>query len=461
MAAALQEIVVISENDQTVRDRHYGCANYWDMLAQNAFGKYRTILENVTYSPMMGIYLSHLRNRTRYVSGGVEIFPDENYAREIMQLFSIGLVQRHPDGSLVLDSSGLLLPTYDQTDITELARVMTGFCFGARHANATVMRFSANGNTMEPRTVRVSPQIEIQGVNFTNFSEGGGEGWWQAPYIYPMKVLGRAAGVTYHDFNPYVYVDHSQDPPVNSTIPGVSKVLFAGKRGEKQLPLVNIQNMSDVATHAEAEKEVGLALNALAGNPTDTQYSDSVGHPNTPVFISRLLIQRFTTSNPSPGYLFRVQQAYRDSNGNLGAVIKAILLDFEARSLVLADTIPGHGRMKEPLMHYTEMLRGLKATSGSPLANLNQMRLGYGLTDSMSNAPYPTSELNKFPVGATRLRMGDLTNTIGQSPQKAPSVFNWFLPDYVPPGNMAKAGLFAPELQIDTESVLVNRVNRM
>jgi uncharacterized protein (DUF1800 family) len=442
MAAALQEIVVISENDSTVQDRHYGTANYWDMLAQNAFGSYRTILGNVTFSPMMGVYLSHIRNRARYVSGGVEIFPDENYAREIMQLFSIGLVQRHPDGSLILDGDGLLLPTYDQTDITELARVMTGFCTGARHASATVMRLSGNGNAMAPTSVRVSPQIEIQGVNFINFTEGGNEGWWQAGYLFPMKVLGRANGVTYHDFNPYV-------DSLSNVSTSVSKVLFAGKRGETELPLVNINGLSDVATHVEAEKEIGLALDAISN------------HPNTSVFVSRLLIQRLTSSNPSPGYLYRVAQAYANSGGNLGTTLKAILLDYEARSLVLADSRPGTSRVKEPLMHYTEMLRGLKAYSNAPISNLNQMTLGYSMTDSPLNTPYPTSELNKFPAGASRLRMSDLTTTIGQSPQKAPSVFNWFLPDYVPPGNLAAAGLFAPEIQIDTETILVNRVNRM
>ena len=122
MAFALSEIVVISENDATVNNYHYGAASYWDMLAANAFGPYRTVLEKVTYSPLMGIYLSHLKNQKR--SGAIS--PDENYAREIMQLFSIGLVQRHLDGSLKLDpETGLPITTYDQGDITEMARVMT------------------------------------------------------------------------------------------------------------------------------------------------------------------------------------------------------------------------------------------------------------------------------------------------------------------------------------------------
>ncbi|MEY4484763.1 MAG: hypothetical protein RL693_2215, partial [Verrucomicrobiota bacterium] len=85
MAFALSQIVVISENNDSVSTYHYGAANYWDMLASNAFGSYRTILQNVTYSPMMGVYLSHLKNQAARGT----ISPDENYAREIMQLFSI------------------------------------------------------------------------------------------------------------------------------------------------------------------------------------------------------------------------------------------------------------------------------------------------------------------------------------------------------------------------------------
>jgi hypothetical protein len=210
MAQALSEIVIISENDATVQGKHYGCAAYWDMLAQGAFGKYRTLLEQVSYSPMMGIYLSHLRNRGQYSSGGVDILPDENYAREIMQLFTIGLVLRHPDGSLVLDGvAGLPISTYDQRDITELARVMTGFCHGARHSSVSIQRLPSTGGTVLTTTTgRVGSAIEIQGVNFTSFTQDGGDSWWQAPWIYPMKVLGRVSGTTYHDFN--VYVDPRQ-----------------------------------------------------------------------------------------------------------------------------------------------------------------------------------------------------------------------------------------------------------
>lgn len=435
--AALAEILVISETDSTAQSKHYGLANFWDMLAEGAFGKYRDLLEDVTYSPMMGVYLSHLRNRAAYTTGNVDIFPDENYAREIMQLFSIGLVMRHPDGSLVLSAStGLPIPTYDQGDITELARVMTGMCHGARHASVPVTRTSSNGynNIM---TTASAGQIEFQTVNYTDFSSGAGEAFFQAPWLYPMKALGRYNGTVYHDFG--------------------AKTLFAGKTGVTSIPAQNISGMNDLQTHPLADADLTLAHNALAGSPASPTYN---GHPNTPQFICRELIQRLVTSNPSSGYIYRVSQVWRSTNGNLGSVMRAILLDYEARALSVADSFVSAGKMKEPLVHFASFLRAFKASSGAPISTLNTMSPGFSGVDSAMLGSYPSSELAKFPAGATRIRINDLTNVIGQSPQKAPSVFNWFLPDYIQPGIMADAGLFGPELQINTESTLVSRMNR-
>ncbi|HEY1081188.1 MAG TPA: DUF1800 family protein, partial [Prosthecobacter sp.] len=443
MVQALSEILVISEMDSTVQGKHYGAASYWDMLADGAFGKYRDLLEKVTYHPMMGIYLSHLRNRATYVSGTVTISPDENYAREIMQLFSIGLVLRHPDGSLVLGPDGLPIPTYDNNDITELARVLTGFCHGARHANAMVQRF--NGLYMAaPANVRVSPTIEIQGVNFTAFTEGGGDSWWQAPWMYPMKVLGKvgtvnAAAPPLHDFG--------------------AKTLLAGKHGQTAIPAQNVVTATaDSASHTMAETDVRLAHNCLAGDPAASSYG---GHQNTPINISRWLIQRFTSSNPSAGYLYRVSERYRQTNGNLGAVVKAILLDYEARSLQLANEGVGNGRMKEPLVHFAGVVRALKGYTGVPLTTLKDVNIPFSSTDSPMSTPYPQTEVDKFVANASRFRFPDTTGNIGQSPLRAPSVFNWFLPDFTVPGDMAEAGLFAPEMQLATETTIVARVNRL
>ncbi|SKA77036.1 CHRD domain-containing protein [Prosthecobacter debontii] len=444
MAHALSQIVVISEIDGTVQSKHYGAAAYWDMLADNAFGPYRSILEKVTYSPMMGIYLSHLRNRAEYVSGGVSIFPDENYAREIMQLFSIGLVLRHPDGSLVLGPNGLPIATYDNSDITELARVMTGLCHGARHATASVQRF--NGLHFAASSPRVGTTIEIQGVDFTGFNEGGGDSWWQAPWIYPMKALGRTGTVT------------SVNRPMHDF---AAKTLLHNYNGGTAIPGLTdseVNALSLAQSNQRADQDIAIAHNLLAGDPTSQTYN---GHQNTPVNISRWLIQRFTTSNPSAGYLYRVSQVYRNTNGNLGSVLKSILLDYEARSLQLADTSISHGRIKEPLVHFMAVMRGLKAYTGLPVQALRDMQLPFSATDSPKNTPLSSTEFDKYLPNATRFRFSDSTTALGQSPLRAPSVFNWYLPDYMVPGPMAAAGVFAPELQIASETNLVNRINRL
>ena len=125
VALALSEILVVSDSNSAVRDTPVGLANYYDMLLSHSFGNYRDLLHDVALHPLMGVYLSHLRNyRT---SPGR--FPDENFAREIMQLFSIGLFEMRPDGALLLDGAGQPIPTYDIDDITELAKVFTGLSF--------------------------------------------------------------------------------------------------------------------------------------------------------------------------------------------------------------------------------------------------------------------------------------------------------------------------------------------
>jgi uncharacterized protein (DUF1800 family) len=493
---ALSEILIISEADQTTLDRHYGCAHYWDMMAEGAFGKYRTLLEKVTYSPMMGNYLSHMSNRAAYdAGGGIIVSPDENYAREIMQLFTIGLVLRHPDGSLVLDAAGLPIPTYDQRDITELARVMTGFSHGARHAisytsawNGTNLVFNNSSNNRASSLVVQNYNDSVTAANFSAennvwFGRRDDHLFWAAPWINPMKVIARISDATatvngsiyYHDFNQYV------DPDTSTPVSGVSKRLLAGKHGQYDIPMRTLPGLgrgaNDRTCNTLADLDLTEAHNALAGDPSQSSYGlgtqVSPGHTNTPVNISRWLIQRLVSSNPSTGYIYRVQQAYRSTNGNMGAVLKAILLDYEARSLQHADSSISHGKVKEPLVAFANMLRTLRAFSGAPVSILRDSTPNMSGSDTPMPSAYPVSEYNKFstdnvnppslPVGWAsgpfRYRFGDLTGNIGQSPQRAPSVFNWFLPDYVVPGPMAEAGLFAPELQINTEASVVAKVN--
>ena len=115
------EIFVVSDNVGSIGENPHGLADYYDMLLRNSFGNYRDLLLDVSLHPIMGVYLSHLRNERSDPSRGR--FPDENYAREIMQLFSIGLFELNVDGTLQLDGDGKPIPTYDNDDITEMAKV--------------------------------------------------------------------------------------------------------------------------------------------------------------------------------------------------------------------------------------------------------------------------------------------------------------------------------------------------
>ncbi len=457
---ALSEITVISERDAGVLQWHYGAANWWDMLAEGAFGKYRDLLQKVSMNPMMGIYLTSISNRATYdAGGGIIISPDENYAREIMQLFSIGLVLRHPDGSLILSNEGLPIATYDNNDISELARVFTGFSHGARHGN---VRAGINGGYGSVGTTdqRISSTIYANGSgNNIWFGRQDGHRYWQAPWTTPMVAIGRVGSTTYHDFN--------------------GKTLFNGKHAELPLAPTNISALADAAAHTAAMAEVTKAHDMLAGRTTDVTYPnyDEVsptrpGHTNTPINISRWMIQRLVTSNPSAGYIYRVQKAYRDSNGTLGNVVKAILLDYEARSLQLADTAISHGKVKEPMIHFAHILRQFKAFSGAPVSLLSSMETGFSDTDAPM-AKYPGSELAKFgtynlsppsksaswPDGPFRFRIDSLRTNLGQSPLDAPTVFNWFYPDFTVPGKLSQAGLFAPEMQTTTESAEISKIN--
>jgi uncharacterized protein (DUF1800 family) len=373
LAFALSEIFVVSEEDAQLYERAYGVASYYDMLKDRGTGPYRTLLEGVSLHPVMGHYLSHLRNQKQVVnsSGVVLVSPDENYAREIMQLFSIGLVRLHPDGSLVLGADGLPLPTYSQDDITELARVFTGWSF-------SVYNSPTNSDTVVPNT---------------DFNRGAGTERFEARWTNPMKQF-----ASYHDTGAKTYLGLS--------VP-------AGLTGEQDL---------------------ARALDHLAA------------HPNTAPFIVRRLIQRFTTANPSAGYLYRVATAFTASAGNLGATVKAILLDPEARDPGLALSGAGHGRAKEPLLRHTALLRALGARAELRLSDL----AAYG---------YPAEELAKFPADARIARYSNTTADLVQMPLDAPSVFNWFRPDFSPAGPLAENGISSPEFQIANETTVVKAIN--
>ena len=339
VAFALSEILVASDANGTINAWQEGAANYYDIFVNGAFGNFREVLERVTLSPIMGIYLSSLRNAK--AAGGTT--PDENYAREIMQLFTIGLHELNPDGTLKLDPTGLPIPTYNQDTIVQTAKVFTGWAY----ANATP------GATANANLFRGSP----------------------ANYVEQMMLW-----PAFHD-------------DTAKTIVG-GRVLPPGQGG--------IKDLKDT-------------LDAL------------FEHPNTGPFISRQLIQRLVTSNPSPGFIYRVSQVFANNGagvrGDLAAVVRAILTDYEARSSAVASTAT-FGKMKEPLLRATAILRAFNGAS-----NLGRY--------TISN-----------PEGS-----------LGQAALRAPTVFNFFEPNFVLPGAVAAAGLYAPEYQILTDTTALTQPN--
>ncbi len=212
-------------------------------------------------------------------------------------------------------------------------------------------------------------------------------------------------------------------------------------------PLKNFAAYHDTAAKTVLGSNIAAGLN---GQQDLTAALDIIfNHPNVGPFISRLLIQRLVTSNPSSSYVYRVAQKFEDNGsgvrGNLKAVVKAILTDYEARSLDVIDNV-GYGKQKEPILRYVQLIRALGGASGLPLSTL-------------SSHGYPAAQYDNFPSGTTLYRYPDTDATLGQTPQAAPSVFNWFLPDFNPGGHIGAAGLVAPELQLSTETSVVRVIN--
>ena len=383
MTFALSEILVISTENSMIRNRPQGLGSYWDTLANESFGSYKALLKDVTLHPMMGVYLSHLINSKANEDAGT--FPDENYAREVMQLFTFGLVHRNKDGSVVLGDDNLPLATYDNETIRNLARVFTGL--GLSYAA------DSTGNSVYENT------------NF-NRSYCGPNGSLHYCWTQPMKFF-----PSYHDFE--------------------EKLLF-------------VDNGDQIVIPGSADTGVDQALNEL-----ELVIEALVEHNTTAPFIARRLIQRFVTSNPSNAYIEKVSSAF-GQDGDLKQVIKAILLDPEARSPSVVSS-SSFGKFKEPILQLTAVFRLFNASS--------KIALGEGDADlGLIETDYVNAD--HFASNATFIKIGNVGGGIGQEAQAAPSVFNFFSPDYSPSGKLASEGLVAPELTLITESQIYSMFNQ-
>ena len=347
IAYSLSQIFVVGDRPETLAVEYRGMSNYYDMLVRNSFGNFRTLLFDVATHPVMGFYLSHVRNKKGDPMANT--FPDENFAREVMQLFSIGLWELEQNGTRKLDGiTQKPIPTYTNTDITNFARVFTGLSYG--------------------------PASE------TNFNV----------YPNPPKWLVPMRGYdVHHDLAP--------------------KTLLKGV----QLP-------ARTASNPDLGTATWLDVNAAIDN--------LFNHPNVGPFVGRLLIQRLVTSNPSPAYIGRVAAAFADNGagvrGDMKTFIKAILLDPEARDGAKL-TDPQWGKPREPFLRCVNYARAFNAKSS----------------------------------GVDFYQVAQFNFDQQQQPYNSPSVFNFYLPNYIPPGPVGDAGLVAPEFQILNATTAVSSPN--
>lgn len=311
---------------------------YLRMLEGNAFGNFRQILYDVSRDAAMGRYLDNITNSATQ--------PNENYAREVMQLFSIGLVVLNPDGTT--DNT----PTYGQDTVVELTRALTGWVLAPALASNTET-----------------------GQNVPNYRD-------------PLR-----ANAARHDTG--------------------AKVLFAGSPFEARIP-----------AGQTAAQDLNSAIDIL------------FNHPNVGPFIGKTLIQMLVTSNPSPQYVTRVTQAFNDNGsgerGDMRAVVRAILLDPEARNETPA---PAFGKLREPVLAVTSLLRNLGYTVPFPAMDVD-----------------PVSDLAlTSPAGTPSTYLDQ-----GEDVFRSPTVFNFFQPDFTIP---AMPQYLGPEFGILSTSTMLARYN--
>jgi len=348
MGLALSEFFVVSLTTAEFTWRSHAIAHYWDTLVRHAFGNFRQLLEDVTLHPAMGYFLNTKGNQKENTTTGR--VPDENYAREVMQLFSIGLYQLNLDGTEKTGSDGKRIETYTQSDVTQLARVFTGY-------------------------------------------------------------------------------DFDRSDGVKITVPGQTYTIETRDFARKPMLLTESRHSTLAATFLGTTVPAGTPGAAALKTALDTLFN----HPNVGPFFARQMIQRLVTSQPSPGYVQRVATAFNDNGsgvrGDLRAVWAAILLDDEARGpQSLAN--PAHGKLREPMLRFVQWARSFGATSAAGSWKI-------------------------FDLGGS-------ANQLGQSPLRAPSVFNFFRPGYVPPATaLAEAQATAPEFQLVNETSVGGYLNFM
>ena len=336
---------------------------YYEILDKHAFGNYRDLMKEMTLNPAMGQYLDMvLSTRTN---------PNENYPREILQLFTIGLDMLNQDGTPILDNQGNRIPTYDQDKVNQFTKVFTGWSLCNNGANPACPN-----------------------------SPGGGV----PNYIDPMYL----ATPNNHDQTAKTLFDYPGAP--NPTIPACTNCT------------------TNDARIAYANESLNKTLDNI------------FYHPNVAPFVSKLMIQHLVTSDPSPAYVARIAAVFNNNGngarGDMKALVKAILLDPEARGSRKTDST--YGKLREPFQYVTNLLRSFNAKASNPI--------------NVNTVPTPAPA---FCQNRSDGVLNGITASLGQNVWNPPTVFNYFPPDYIVPGT----DIVGPEFALANTGSSFTRIN--
>lgn len=404
VAFALSEILVISDQNPTLAGQPAAMAHLYDLLVDNAFGNYKTLLEQVTLSPAMGVYLNMMGSRRADLSQNLH--PDENYGREINQLFSVGLVMLNLDGTPTTNPP---TSTYSQDTIKNFAHVFTSWNWASCDMNY-------DASTTPP--------------TFTGYSDNFNGCF---PYVTPSDLL--TPMVAYDTTNPlYPKTSPSYHDDGTDTVNDIAS--------KQLLSYPGAVSGGTLTSGGTAQSDLDFAINNI------------YNHPNVAPFISKQLIQRLVTSNPSPAYVQRVATEFKSHSADpaqLKFVVQAILLDQEARYGQWQNP-DSFGKLREPLIVLTHFWRAMHAVHAGG-CNLDQNN-GDGTFTHYRYLGQPY----RYGGYATGFAAADTTYGVGvgQAAQDADTVFNFFKPTYLPPGEMTTRNLRGPEFQITTDTTITN-----
>jgi uncharacterized protein (DUF1800 family) len=489
IAYALSQIVVMSDRDAFLQNEAIMMAEWNDILVRNALGNYRDLIRETTLSPMMGRYLTTLRNRkfevnqpgfngcpntpNTFCAGNNGVQPDENYAREIMQLFTVGLVVRNADFSLIDDpgEAGVQAwETYDEETISTLARAFTGLSHNCSQGARVVGGVTITRNCGPNNSACVGNECRYtNAATLFNNDPPRDPAQTSRQLVHPDWYEPMVCYPRYHDIG---RTRQGAELPLDDGTyiipPGTpAPIKLINVRNTANLQLVPssfnnqplncdqtaVNNGNPDNANSLSPTEQGVCIN-YCNAAIDSSVDMLFNHPNTAAMVARGLIQRLVTSNPSPQYIERVANVFANNGsgvrGDLFAVVRAILLDGDARRPPSHPQQPvNFGKPREPLLKLVALWRALGAVSGD--------------TGVFASGPL---------AGQPSRRRWHTSNNLElvyvQRPLGAPSVFNFYEPDYKAPGAISDTGingqpssegLFSPEFQIIHEVSVTTTTN--